>query len=136
MERDTYVQTLRASQLRGIRLRAAHVELLADDLADVNLAPTVSAKVEHRLVSTNSAVATVHFRLAAPRLASRADGVRLKATYEVHLGCTDELTDEFVSLYAANNAAFNAWPFFRQWVASVTGEMGFPPLMLGFRFVS
>ena len=67
-----------------------------------------------------------------PALKEAKPVASLEAEYTVLYRLPDgfQPSTEAIKFFAATNAVFNAWPFFRELVHSLVARMGMPPLMV------
>ncbi len=58
--------------------------------------------------------------------------VTVSAVFDLEYGCEglEDFTEEQLSAFARLNGVFNAWPYWREFVQSMTTRMGLPALVL------
>lgn len=132
-----YVRLLRSCRLQGIRLVAANVERRTADPASVDLQFDVKEEGAFEVVQAGDYRLTMQHVLTAKDAGDRRrTGLRIMARYEAVLSASEELADEFLRLYVGRNLAFNTWPYFRQFVATMTSEADLPRLTLPLRLIA
>lgn len=60
--------------------------------------------------------------------------LRLKAEYVLTFQATTGFDDEFFSMFKEASLPLFTWPYFREYVGSMTGRMELPTLYLGVKF--
>ncbi len=60
----------------------------------------------------------------------KKSALRLKATFILKYESPEEITDDFFDVFKEVSLPFIVWPFFREYVYSITSRMYIPPLTL------
>ena len=58
--------------------------------------------------------------------------VEVHATFEMHFHATAPVNPAFVDRFADSDVRIVIWPYFREYVANVSGRMHIPPIVLPF----
>jgi preprotein translocase subunit SecB len=70
------------------------------------------------------------YSLIAKPSGSRAYALKITCTFVLIYSSEQELPDEFIELFSDWNVRLNSWPYFREFVQSMTQRMAIPPLTL------
>jgi hypothetical protein len=127
-------------QLHSVTLRDAQLDSQIDPLEvpeDLELTQGYRARFEHNDSHQDHLYVFVDFQLTAGPAAqdkteADATGVRLKATYLLvyQLSQGVEQPEDALAHFAELNGAYNAWPYWRELVQSVTGRVGLTAIVI------
>ncbi len=81
-------------------------------------------------IKENLYAITVEFRVDGNPKNSKTNFVSFSATYKILLSSKGDLPDDFFAIYNDLTLPIIAWPFFREYVYSISSKMDIPKLTL------
>lgn len=127
------------ARLDSINIRRVSADLLSDiDLLDDSAVLSYSHVVEHHFTpGTNDGPGALRVQVSfTVRVDAGIEGhqaLDLRCTFDVRYGLPTEVPDAVVpnfGAFAKTNTLIHVWPYFREFVQSMTARMGLPPLPL------
>lgn len=88
----------------------------------------VPSKVKHNCFDAH---ATLVVKLGSPKPKSKPS-VEITAVFEMHFHGAKPINRAFVDRFADSEVRLVIWPYFREYVSSVSGRMHVPPIVLPF----
>ncbi|MDI6766122.1 MAG: hypothetical protein QME52_04790 [Bacteroidota bacterium] len=70
------------------------------------------------------------YELDARKPKSKSRYIQISLTFLVRMNCKEPFTEDFFSIYKEVSLQLNTWPFFREFVHSMTSRMNIPPMTL------
>lgn len=120
-----YRETLAQLKLHRISLQELHVQCQNPVQGEININIAGTADAIHE--SNELRMTSVH-KITARN--STDDLFFINVTFVVSMGAPDELPEDFVDIYIANNLGLTVFPYVREIVSSMVSRMGLPPLTL------
>lgn len=136
---DEYTRLIRAVDITALYLVKARVERATSVRSPLTVA------VRHSVAQSSRTDVGLYVELEFELTASPSPGpgeegqepdVQIRTTWRAEYSVNGEIIkpqdipDSLLQQFAAVNAPVNVWPYFRQQVSTVTGEMGLIPLVL------
>jgi hypothetical protein len=124
-----------AVQIEDIRLVEASVKTRIrspQDVGEVDLVVDGSASIkEHNKDGSFVVLATIDAKLV-PRRSHEDSAISIRAAFELQYSLPPKFSVSRRNLdaFAQINGVFNAWPYWREFVESMTARMHLPPLIL------
>ncbi len=124
-----------AVQIEDIRLIEASVRTRIrspEDVGEVELVIDTSASIkEHKKGSSFVVLATIDAKLL-PHKSPENAAISIKAAFELQYTLPPKfsVSRRDLDTFARINGVFNAWPYWREFVESMTSRMHLPPLVL------
>jgi hypothetical protein len=126
---DQYNDILKGLVLKNVRISSAQFKS-ASLRGKTELSVDMSYAAEWQKSKEKLILITAHCQFVAREESSNDEAVRISADYEVLLKTTNEFTNEFFAIYKDLSLPINVWPFFREFVQSILGRIGYPPYTL------
>lgn len=82
--------------------------------------------------SKGAVMINVKYRFTAFEKEPTKPLLEIIAEYAIRLRSKEEFSKAFFNVYKDNSLPINVWPYFREYVQSTLGRMGFPPFILPF----
>jgi hypothetical protein len=125
---EEYRDIINSIELLNIRLTSADVKF---KVYEPPMGYNISSKETYEQ-EADSNVVTINqiYTLAAKPPKSRKNGITIKCCYEVTFKSDRQLTGDFFEIYSHRSLPLNTWPYFREFVNSMTARMDLPPLTL------
>ncbi|NQT35846.1 MAG: protein-export chaperone SecB [Planctomycetes bacterium] len=119
---------VRHAQLRYLRLRKSESSLIAVPEKPPELNQTINIEVGPGGGDTTTVSVQLTFTLDGPNM------FNIRATFAIlyEYDTTDEISPEQMAAFGNVIGVNNAWPYWREFVQSITSRMGFPSLTLPF----
>ncbi|MHC1727272.1 MAG: hypothetical protein AB9866_14910 [Syntrophobacteraceae bacterium] len=91
----------------------------------------IDQEVSHRSLADTLVLVNHSYKLIAAAPGAKKD-FALKVTCSFGLKYSSEagISDDFMEIFKARNIPLNTWPYFREFVQSITQRMNIPPLTL------
>ena len=78
-------------------------------------------------------IEVVHeYKLDAKIEGQKKKFLKINCEYRIILASEEDFTEDFFQIYSNTSLPLNTWPYFREFVNSITSRMGIPPLTLPF----
>jgi preprotein translocase subunit SecB len=128
---ERYREILSKTDLVDIRLDSCSVSFSKENLA-LSEGLEVSIKDQATFSSQGRNVDVVHkFRLVARNPGSKKkEVVRIAAAFCLTYATEHPFDDGFFEVFKEISLPLNSWPYFREFVQSMTQRIGIPPLVL------
>jgi len=128
---NRYKELLRKVDLDQINLVECSAKLRRERFVkELTVIITDKAKIE--LVKDNSANILHTYSLIATKGSKRDYALKINCTFVVILSSSEVLTEEFLTTYIEINLKMITWPYFREFVQSISSRMNIPSLTLPF----
>ncbi len=124
-----YRAALKEVQLDEIMLEECTVRLRRERL-DKALEITIVEKTSHEIQGDNVVSVNHAYMLTASSGAKKDFALRLTCTFGLKYSSKTTLTEDFMEIFQDQNILLNTWPYFREFVQSMTQRMNIPPLTL------
>ena len=137
MDPKKYYSILKKLELNEIYIESCTVSQLRDELlSEKNLQVTVKDKA--MLEQQDSKVTIIHKYDLKAKTSQTEKGFPLKvsATFCLIFRTDDKIEKPFFDIFKKINLPLNSWPYFREFVQSITQRMNIPPLTLPFIKIS
>ncbi len=124
---ERYREILQGLELRNIFLSEVKAkvkpELLSEGIKiDIKENSEFSFENDRLIVTTKYTLTT--------KRKSKKSILNIEATYILEFNSKYEINDDFFEIYKEISLPLNTWPFFREFVNSITARMNIPPLVL------
>jgi len=126
---EDYRELLEHVELKTILLESCSIDTVKKNLTG-NLKLDVRHEASYVIEGDLNAVVTSRYELVATRTTKKEFALKISCRYEAILTSTEPLTDAFMEIFVAYNVQMNTWPYFREFVQSITQLAGFPSLTL------
>lgn len=123
-------------ELRDVRLVEATVKTRVrnpKEIVEPQMAVSHRARVLHRSESGFLVAATVQLQIRAKEAPEEQESpISMAVTFALTYSLADAPSrpDEILQEFARVNGAFNAWPYWREYIQSTAARMSLPPLVL------
>lgn len=115
--------------LVGSRFRVDREEYFNEESKRLSIAwRCVPSKIGHDCFDAH---ATLIVKLGSTKARSKPS-VEIDATFEMHFHGAKPINRAFVERFADSEVRIVIWPYFREFVSSVSGRMHIPPIVLPF----
>jgi hypothetical protein len=91
----------------------------------------INTKAQYKYVKDNIVIEHSYI-LSSKHSGGKIKMLEIEATFKLELISKQPFTDEFFEIYKDSSLMLNTWPFFREFVNSITSRMDIPPLTLPF----
>jgi len=125
-----YRSQLKQVQLDEIMLEECSAKIRRDRL-EKSLEIQIDQKVTHVCLSNTRVVVNHSYKLTASGHGAKKD-FALKVTCSFGLKYSSEagISEDFMEIFKVRNIPLNTWPYFREFIQSITQRMNIPPLTL------
>lgn len=125
LDPSLYRETLSRLKLQEVSLRELHLTCQNPVAGEVSINIGGSAEANHQ-----NGELRLQSRHRITVRNQKHELFTIDALFVVVLTAPDELPDEFIEIYVANNLGLTVFPYVREVVGSMTSRMGLPPLTL------
>lgn len=125
LDPQLYRETLSQLKLQEISLRELHLVCQNPVVGELNIHIAANAEATHQ-----NGELRFHSRHKITARNKEHELFAVEVLFVVVLNAPDQLPDEFVDIYVANNLGLTVFPYVREAVSSMTSRMGLPPLTL------
>lgn len=133
---DDIADLIRAAQLKSVRLVEANLKTRVRSREElgkkVNCSLTTATRVEQPQKSVFYVVATINTEMISAGGKEPIPALFVTAGFELEYLLPENFvaTSEQLKTFAATNAVFNAWPYWREFIQNTTARMNLPPVTL------
>lgn len=99
-------------------------------LPDKSLKINIEDKTKYDLTDENTVIFTHNFLLVGTKKNKKDFGLKIECSFAVKFTSEVSLSTDFLDIYGKFNLHLNTWPYFREFVQSITSRMGIPPLTM------
>jgi len=124
---EEYRKILDGIELQNIILKSSKSNV-NHDLISENLVVSFTDKASFELIEDGFVVENKYVISAKNK--EKKTVLKIEGIYIVIFKSKTEITDEFFSIYKDISLPLTVWPFFREFVYSITSRMNIPPLTL------
>jgi hypothetical protein len=128
---EEYRSTLKDLEISSISLKKSKSSL--DDRFEMKpgMEVAINTKAQYKYVKDNIVIEHSYI-LSSKHSGGKIKMLEIEATFKLELISKQPFTDEFFEIYKDSSLMLNTWPFFREFVNSITSRMDIPPLTLPF----
>jgi|GEM_PF-454200 len=126
-EFNTVLNGLELLDIRLIESSSALIER-GVDFTDLKVSFDNSSSYENIDSSTTRIIESFEVRIFQSKPA--VDFVKITAKFRLSFASLHPFTEEFFLIYRDYSLKLNSWPYFREFVQSITNRMNIPPLTL------
>ncbi len=130
-----YKEELRFIHLKEIRLDSCSAKIRRERLGETNrpLKVEVKSRTRYQILKETIAVLTDNFSLIGTQSTKRKYAIKIECEFSVIIEKEKGfLKKEFLETYLKLNLEILLWPYFREFIHSMTNRMGIPPIILPF----
>lgn len=127
MEPKEYRRILEGIELENLILKESKTEI-NHELISENMA--VSSKDNATYIITKDGFAVENKHTVIVKNKDKKNVIRIEGTFLILFNSREAITDAFFDIYKNISLPLNVWPFFREFVNSMTARMNIPPLTL------
>lgn len=90
----------------------------------------IEDKTRYDLLDENTVIFTHNFLLVGTKKNKKDFALKIQCSFDVKFTSEIPLLTDFLDIYSKFNLHLNTWPYFREFVQSITQRMGIPPLTM------
>ncbi len=124
---EEYRRLLEGIELENIILKASKTEINHELLSE-NM--TVSSKENASYTITKDGFDVENKHIVIVKNKDKKNVIRIEGNFLILFHSKEAITDAFFDVYKEISLPLNVWPFFREFVNSMTARMNIPPLTL------
>jgi hypothetical protein len=125
---DAYIDFIQQLQLERIWLKSTRVTNSAG--GDVPQGASVHISDTPTWKDAENGFQAFHKYVADFRNEKNRKLAKVEIEFGLDYGSEEPMTDEIFEIFAVNNLPLNSWPYFREYLASTVGRMGWIPFTL------
>jgi hypothetical protein len=126
-----YREFISGLRLTNIAMKTSRAQRIADkvDLTR-KIDMSINDHADFRMAAEDQCIISHAYELAMSYTGEKDTLLDVSCTFEVALQTGRPMTREYFEVFSKVNLPVNTWPYFREFVHSMIGRMGLPPLIL------
>lgn len=125
-----YRSQLKQVQLDEIMLEECSAKIQRERLGKL-LEIQIDQKVSHKCLASTRVVVNHSYKLiAAAPGAKKEFALKVTCSFGLKYSSEVDISEDFMEIFKVRNIPLNTWPYFREFVQSITQRMNIPPLTL------
>jgi preprotein translocase subunit SecB len=126
-----YRSMLKSIQLENIWLEECSAKIRKDKTVDNSpVEVSVNDKLSYEIITENLLHISHSFEVIATPGSKKEFVFKIASTFKLRYSSEAPLSESFVEIFKDRNVPINTWPYFREFVQSITQRMNIPPLTL------
>ena len=127
---EEYSKILGGMELNDISLVESSAKCSLRSMQVDDLIIELTNDSELSVLSDKVSLVNEHFRLQVKEPNSDRAAVSIEAVFRLSFSTKTRPTEEFFEIYQSRSLKLNSWPYFREFIQSMTSRMNIPPLTL------
>jgi len=130
-----YKEELEVIHLQEIKLDSCSAKIRRERLGETNrpLKVEIKSRARYEILEESVVILTDHFSLVGTLTTKRDYVIKIECEFSVVIEKEKGfLKKEFMETYLKLNLEILLWPYFREFIHSMTNRMGLPPITLPF----
>lgn len=91
---------------------------------------TIKDKVSYNLLDENEVIFIQHYDFISTKTNQKEFALKISCSFSAKFSSVEPLSDDFLEIFSKVNIHVNTWPYFREFVQSITQRMSLPPVTL------
>jgi preprotein translocase subunit SecB len=129
---EDYNKILTGVDLKSISLQESTASINRNNTIPPELKIEISDESSFEFSKDNNVNVLHSYKLSTQKEGKKTQYIQIHASFLVQLTSEHEFTSEFFEIYKQVSLPLNTWPYFREYVNSITARMNILPITLPF----